>query len=426
MTQEVGLNFVHDAGPEGTYFMPQIMGSGAALFDYDNDGRLDIYLLQMGGPDSKSTNRLYHQEANGHFTDVSRGSGLDVAGFNTGVAIGDVNNDGWPDVLVTQYGGVKLFLNNGHGTFTDVSREAGLSNLAWGTSAAFVDYDRDGWLDLVVVNYVAYPGATVCQDHLGKREFCDPKSFSGSLTRLFHNLGPAGGKGGVRFEDVTEKSGLGRLREPGLGVACADFDGDGWPDIFVANDGQPNCLWINQHNGTFKEEAVVRGLAYNHLGQAQANMGIALGDVDGDGLFDLYVTHLGSEGNVLWKQGPRGVFQDQTMAAGLGGPEARATGFGAVFGDFDQDGAPDLAFVNGRVYRAEAVPGVDLPVYWREYAEPNRLFANDGRGRFRDISPQNPAFCGRPGIYRGLAYGDVDGDGALDLLVTETAGPARL
>ncbi|HEX5272369.1 MAG TPA: CRTAC1 family protein, partial [Gemmataceae bacterium] len=188
----------------------------------------------------------------------------------------------------------------------------------------------------------------------------------------------------------------------------------------------PNHLWVNQRDGTFKEEAVLRGLAYNALGVAQANMGVALGDVDGDGLFDLYVTHLGDEGNVLWSQGPRGSFHDRTARAGLGGSEARTTGFGAVFGDFDQDGALDLAFVSGRVSRGRPADDPRLSAFWREYAEPNRLFVNDGTGHFRDASAANPDLCGRPGVYRGLAYGVLNDRGALDLLVTEVAGPARL
>jgi hypothetical protein len=229
---------------------------------------------------------------------------------------------------------------------------------------------------------------------------------------------------------VTLSSGLGSVPGPGLGVVCADFDGDGWPDILVANDGQPNRLWINRHDGTFRDEALARGIAYNALGQAQANMGIAVGDVSGRGLFDLYVTHLTEENNVLWSQGPRGTFRDQTGAAGLTAARWHGTGFGTVLADFDQDGFPDLAVVNGRVRRRGA--GADVPVVpglgarWSPYAERNQLFANDGAGRFEDLSPDNAPFCGTPAIGRGLAWGDVDGDGAIDLLVTNLAGPARL
>jgi hypothetical protein len=429
VTAEVGLDFVHDAGPVGHFFMPQIMGAGAALFDFDGDGRLDIYLLQSAGPDSGSTNRLYRQGPDGHFTDVSKGSGLDFAGYCTGVAVGDVNNDGRPDVLVTMYGGLKLFLNNGNGTFTEVGGPAGLDSVLWGTSACFVDYDRDGWLDLVVVNYVAYDVPVPCYDRQGRRDYCHPRQFHGSVTKLYRNLGPQGakdGRPGVRFEDVTEKAGLGRLTGPGLGVACADFTGDGWPDVFVANDGAPNRLWVNQRNGTFQEEAVDRGLAYDGMGNAPANMGVALGDADGDGLFDLFVTHLTSETHTLWRQGPRGTFRDRTVPAGLAPPGSRGTGFGTVMADFDQDGAVDVVAVNGRIARGPPAAGEALGPFWSQYAERNQLFANAGAGRFQDISAREKALCGVPGVYRGLACGDLDGDGALDLLVTSVAGPARL
>ncbi|HLJ93097.1 MAG TPA: CRTAC1 family protein [Gemmataceae bacterium] len=452
ITEQVGIHFLHDAGPEGKFFMPQIMGSGAALFDFDNDGRLDIYLIQNGGPGSPSCNRLFRQGADGRFVDVSKGSGLDIGGYGMGVAIGDVNNDGWPDVLVTEYGGVRLFLNNGNGTFSEVTQTAGLENPLWATSASFVDYDRDGWLDLVIVNYVDYDATKICTEPGGKSDYCGPSSFPGTVTRLYRNLGvksrpkdeETGRQGDrqqlspspplrvsvPRFEDVTLRAGLGRVPGPGLGVVCADFNGDRWPDLFIANDGEPNRLWINQHDGTFTEEAVVRGLAYNSLGRAEANMGIALGDVDGKGAFSVFVTHLTEQTNTLWSQGPQGMFQDQTAQAGLASPAWHATGFGTVLADFDHDGALDLAIVNGRVRRAKHPvlhgPATTLSPHWGAYAERNQLFANDGAGRFHEVSPSNPAFCGTPSVARGLACGDVDGDGALDLLVTTVAGPARL
>jgi hypothetical protein len=434
ITDAVGLNFVHDAGPVGRYFFPQAVGSGGAIFDFDNDGRLDIYLLQNGGPNSRSTNRLFRQGPDGRFTDVSMGSGLDVAGYGMGVAIGDINNDGWPDVLVTEFGRLRLFLNKGNGTFIEVTKEAGLDNPLWGTSASFFDYDRDGWLDLVVVNYVTCDTARWCSGSDSRRDFCGPDPFPGMVTKLYRNMGIKKGlsPGSVPyFKDVTLESGLGRIRGPGLGVFCADFNGDHWPDILVANDGKPNHLWINQRDGTFKEEAVLRGIAYNCMGRTEANMGIAVGDVDGDGLFDVLVTHLTEETHTLWSQGPRGLFQDRTASAGLTHPSWRGTGFGTVLADFDHDGALDLAVVNGRVRRAKSsgtnLPSADTPEsFWSSYFDRNQLFVNDGKGRFHDLSPINGPFCGTPRVGRGLACADIDGDGALDLLVTNIAGPARL
>jgi hypothetical protein len=354
-----------------------------------------------------------------------------------GVAIGDVNNDGFPDVFLTEYGRIRLFLNNGDGTFTDVSEEAGLHSSLWGASASFVDYDRDGWLDLVVVNYVDYDPSRGCEGAGGKSDYCAPAAFPGSVTRLYHNLGVGPGpKSRVpHFEDVTLKSGLGQVPGPGLGVVCADFDGDGWPDLFIANDGQPNRLWINEHDGTFKDEAVSRGVAYDGQGRLLGNMGTAVADVCGDGLCDLFVTHLTWESNTFWKQGPRGLFKDHTAASGLPQARWRGTGFGAAFGDFDQDGAPDLAVVNGRVTRSgdhPALPsggkpnGTNADPFWSRYAERNQLFVNDGSGRFRDASLQNRPFCDAAAVSRGLAVGDVDGDGALDLLTTTVGGAAHL
>jgi hypothetical protein len=431
VTDEVGLDFVHDAGPvpspgeagKNSFFMPQIIGSGAALFDFNNDGLLDIYFLQNGGPQG-AKNRLYQQLPDGHFKDVSAGSGLDIAGYNMGVAIGDVNNDGRPDVLVTQFGGVKLLLNNGNGTFTDVTKQAGLDNSGWGCSAAFFDYDRDGWLDLVIVNYVAYDPARPCQKPGEPPDYCGPNVFPGQAARLFHNTGIRGGV--PRFEDVTMASGLGKRPGPGLGVVCADFDGDGWPDILVANDGEANHLWINRHNGTFSEEAAIRGLAVNRLGASEANMGIALGDLVGSDMFAVFMTHLTMETPTLWMQEPRGRFQDRTPQVGLTRSRWRGTGFGTVLGDFDQDGALDLAIVNGRVSHGHSAADGPLGPHWSSYAERNQLFTTDGWARFTDLSEENPALCGTPNVARGLAYGTFNGDGALDLLVTTVAGKARL
>ena len=427
ITAASGLDFVHDSGATGSYFMPESIGSGGALFDFDNDGHLDIYLVHCAGRESPSRNRLYHQEPDGRFRGVSAGCGLDVSGCGMGVATGDVNNDGLPEVLLTEYGAARLFLNRGGGKFQDVTAAAGIENTRWGTSAAFFDYDRDGWLDLVVVNYVDYAPSQKCYDTRNALEYCGPQGMNGTATRLFRNLGQPGASG-VRFEDVTVRSGLAQKAGPSLGVLCADFDGDHWPDIFISDDGEPNRLYINQRNGTFTEEAALRGIAYNALGCTAANMGIAFGDVDGDGLFDIFVTHLVWEQHALWKQGPRGLFQDLTAAMGLASLRWRGTAFGTVLADFDHDGALDLAVVNGMIKRGND-PGPFLPgmlPFWHPYAQRRHLFVNDGQGRFRDIAEANPAFCHEAAVGRGLACGDLDNDGALDLLVINTGAPAQL
>jgi enediyne biosynthesis protein E4 len=429
VTEAVGLDFVHDAGQPGSYFMPQSAGSGGA-FIHDADGSLYIYLLQNGGPEGKK-NQLFKKQADGTFRDVSQGCGLNIAGYNMGVAVGDVNNDGLPDVVVTQYDGIKLFLNLGGGRFQDVTQKAGLENPVWGASAAFFDYNRDGWLDLVVANYVEYDPKTDCKSAKGEKEFCGPQHLPGRCSKLFRNCGKVEAFAGlavpgVRFEDVSFASGIGQLAGPGLGVVCADFNGDGWPDVFIANDGKPNRLWINQKNGTFKEEAASRGIATTVMGAAYAGMGVACGDVAGSGMLDLFVTHLGTETHTLWRQGPnRGQFRDTTRASGLLASQWRGTGFGTLMADFDLDGSLDIAVVNGRVLRGGDAAFTVLG-FWEPYAERNQLFANDGTGKFRDLSPANKPFCGRWNVGRGLACADFDNDGAPDLLVIAIGGRARL
>jgi hypothetical protein len=425
-TADAGIDFWHEAGPLGSYFMPQIMGSGAALLDYDNDGRFDLYFVQNGGPESSARNKLYHQRPDGRFEDVSAGSGLDIAGYGMGVAVGDIDNDGFVDVYVSQFGGGRLFHNKSNGTFEDITDSAGVQLLGWGTSAAFFDYDRDGWLDLVVVQYVDYDPARRCGPANGTRDYCHPSNFPGASLHLFHNRGRDSTGRWLGFEDVTQAAGLSR-RAPGLGVVCADFDGDGWPDILAANDSKANHLWINRHNGTFVEEAMTRGLAYNVMGRPQANMGVTLGDVFGTGRFDAFITHLTEETDTLWQQTAPGAYEDRTAAAKLSTSRWRATGFGTIFADFDLDGALDIAIVNGRVARARgAVPDApNLDPYWADYAERNQLFAGTGKGQFSDVSLDNQAFCGFRAVSRGLVWGDIDGDGRLDLVTTSVAGPAR-
>jgi hypothetical protein len=321
-------------------------------------------------------------------------------------------------------------VNSGKRAFTEVTREAGLDSVHWATSASFVDVDRDGWLDFVVVNYVAH-AAHQCTGSGARQDYCHPSTFPGTIAQLYRNRGPLQASAvakvepvHVAFEDVTVKSGLARRPGAGLGVLCADFNGDGWPDIFAANDAQPNHLWINQRDGTFLEEAVQRGCAYNAIGRPEGNMGIVFGDVDGDGLSDLFVTHLTEETNTLWKQSPLGMFTDRTVAAGLASTRWRGTGFGVALADFDHDGHCDLAVANGRVARSPRAKSTGLD--WNDYAERNQIFANQGVGTFRDVSPAHAAFTGTPRLGRGLCAGDICGNGRVDLLATYINGPARL
>ena len=420
------LAFTHVAGTN--YFMPDQVGSGAALFDYDNDGRLDVYLLQDGGTNSGARNQLFHQEADGTFRNVSAGSGLDFAARGMGAFAGDVNNDGLPDLVLTEYGATRLLQNLGGGTFRDVTRAAGLDNPRWAAPASFIDYDRDGWLDLVVGNYVDYDPTHLCRDVQGQQDFCAPQAFGPTATRLWRNVtGQAGAA--PRFDDRSEASGL--YRKPGvaLGLVCADFDGDAWPDIFCADDGRPNRLFINQRNGTFTEEATQRGLAFNSMGATAANMGTAFGDVDGDGMGDLFVTHLTEEYHSLYKQGPRGMFTDQIAAVGLQQQSWRGTGFGTVLADFNNDGAPDIVSANGlvrRILKNQTPVARGMDPWWARYAQKAQLFANDGAGKFRDLSLTQPALCGESMVGRSLAVGDLDRDGAPDLILCSVGGPARV
>ena len=430
-TSSVGVNFIHQVDTSGDFLFSETMGSGGAFLDFDNDGRLDLYLIHNIHPTNQATNRLYHQQADGRFHDVSAGSGLNVAGYGNGLATGDVNNDGLPEVLITEYDCVRLFFNRGRGKFTDITSGAGITNQHWSVPAALVDYDRDGWLDLVIGNYLDFDPSQRCFDAKGQREFCGPQGFHTTITKLYRNLGSSQPPGSSpRFEDTTITAGLSRAPGKAMQIVCADFDGDRWPDIFITDDALPNRLFMNQRNGTFKEEAVIRGVAYTGMGTAAANMGIAIGDVDGDGLFDLFVPHLGEENHTLWRQGPRGLFQDHTARTGLLSLPWHGTGFGAAFADFNGDGAIDLAVANGRIRRAitpamsKLAPGI--PPFWAPYAEPSQVFANSGDGRFREISPANSALCGEALVGRGLACGDFDNDGAPDLLLTGIGSHARL
>jgi hypothetical protein len=433
ITAQSGVAFVHQVAVSGHYLFSESIGSGAAVIDFDNDGLMDLYFIHNVSPTMPATNRLFRQEAPSHFQDVTAGSGLDVAGYGNGLAVGDLNNDGLPELLITEYDRLRLFLNLGGGKFRDVAAEAGLTNRQWCVAAACFDYDRDGKLDLVIANYLDFDPGQHCPDARGQPDFCGPHGFHSTLTRLFHNVTASdsnGAMGPLRFEEATVSAGLSRGPGKAMAIVCADFDGDAWPDLFITDDGLPNRLFMNQRDGTFREEAVSRGLAYTGTGAAAANMGIALGDVDGDGLFDLFVPHLAEESHTLWRQRARGVFQDSTAEAGLLSMPWHGTGFAAVFSDLDNDGTLDLVIVNGLVRRrpslARAPAPPELPAFWTPYAEPPQLFAGEAGGRFHEISAAHPEFCGEAMVGRGLVCADLDNDGAVDLVTTGIGSRARI
>jgi len=425
ITKQSGLNFVHEPGVDGSYFMPESMGSGGAFFDYDHDGDLDIYLINgawhgKSGKSETPKNHLFRQESNQTFTDVTESSGLGDTGYGMGVAVADIDNDGNQDVYITNYGADQLYRNNGNGTFTNITRQAGITNSSWGTSAVFFDYDRDGFLDLYVANYLVYDPAVVCTDRAGRPDYCGPKGFAGIPDVLYHN------NGNGTFTDVSVKSGISKSAYRGLGVVSFDFNHDSYQDIYVANDEEPKNLWINQGDGTFVDQALALGAAVNESGQPEAGMGVTFGDVDGDQDFDLFITHLREEKNTFYRNYGKEGFQDESWAAGLAGVSIPFTGFGTGFFDYDNDGDLDLAVVNGRVTRGPLLTTRRPPQYWDDYAEPNFLFENDGHGKFSNASKDAGSFTTTIENSRGLAFGDIDNDGDIDLLVNNEGGPARL
>jgi hypothetical protein len=336
-----------------------------------------------------------------------------------GAISGDVNNDGWADLYLCNLGRNYLYLNNGNGTFTDVTERAGADDRRWSTSAALFDYDRDGWLDLMVVNYADFTPANspACYAETTVKDYCGPRSFRAVGNRLLRN------KGDGTFEDVTIKAGVAREFGHALGIVTADFDADGWIDIYVANDGDPNQLWINRKNGTFKNEALLAGAAVNRDGQAEAGMGVDAGDFNGDGAEDIFVTHLMEETHTLYTNLGGAIFEDRTREAGLGLPGSRLTGFGTLFFDYDNDGRLDLLVVNGAVRHLQELIRKNDPF---PLGQPNQLFHNEGAGRFLEVSERAGSAFRQLAVGRGAAFGDVDNDGDTDVLVSNNNAPARL
>ncbi len=438
VAQSSGLTFTHFNGMSGHYYYPEIMAPGVALFDYDNDGDLDVYVTQGEplGTDPKMLaeaarrgtlrDRLFRNDGpvgpghGVHFTDVTEQSGIDLRTYGMGVAVGDFDNDGYVDIYRTSLSGGVLLKNNGNGTFTDVTKQAGVGDPGgWGVSAAFFDYDRDGRLDLFVGNYLIYSlaGDVQCQSVTGRRDYCPPNSYRAQPSRLYHN------RGNGTFEDMTMKALTGGAYGPALGVSTADFNNDGWIDVYVANDSQPNQLWINQHDGTFKDTAFLAGAAVAGTGEAEASMGVDAGDIDNDGDEDLIITNWLDQMNALYVNDGMGNFEDRRGPSGLGAPSLAKTGFGVGWFDFDRDGWLDMFVANGGVATIEALARAGDPFPLKMTPQ---LYRNSGGGRFDDVSSRAGSVFRIADVGRGVAFGDIDNDGDVDVLVANDNGPLRL
>jgi enediyne biosynthesis protein E4 len=421
VTQRADIQFQHNSGAFGGKLLPETLGSGCAFLDYDADGWQDILLINgMDWPSHKrqrSTPKLYKNNRDGTFTDVTRSAGLDVEMYGMGVAVGDYNNDGFPDILITGVGQNRLFRNTGKGTFLDITRASGLSGRqAFSTSALWFDYDRDGLLDLFVCNYVRWsPERDVFCSLDGKhKSYCTPEAYRGDTCWLFHNRGDG------TFEDVTATSGIFDSSSKSLGVAMLDYDQDGWPDLLVANDTQPNKLYQNLRNGKFKDVAVEAGLAFSTEGKARAGMGLDVGDFENSGKPGIAITNFDNEMIGLYRAVRPGTYDDISVAAGIGLPSKNSLGFGCSFLDVDLDGSLDLIVANGHI--EETVRNIRGNV---GYAQPPQLFLNQG-GKFQDVAANADGGFAQPKVGRGLAYGDFDRDGDQDLLLTTNSGPAYL
>jgi hypothetical protein len=433
--EEGGLTFRHINGSESKFYYAELIAPGAGLVDYDNDGDLDVFLVQGGSLSRPGTrdpgpgvgSRLFRNDLNVNadgtrtmrFTDVTEASGIVSHGYGMGVAAGDFNNDGCVDLYLTSLGPNQLFRNNCNGTFGDVSKQSRTDDPSWTVSSAFLDYDRDGWLDLFVGNYLRWrvESSTPCFTPSGRPDYCSPNVYQPLPSRLLRNNHDG------TFTDVTTASGIAREFGPALGVSTADFNGDGWIDIYVTNDGQPNQLWINQRNGTFRNTGLLSGTAINAHGKAKAGMGVDAGDFDNDGDEDLFVTNLTGEGNDLYVNDGSGLFEEQGARSGLGAASRGYTGFGTAWFDIENDGLLDTLTVNGAVQTIEALRRANdpFPLHQRKL-----LFRNPGQGRFEDVTARGGPAFELSEVGRGAAFGDIDNDGDVDVLVANNGGQPRL
>ncbi len=423
ITAQAGIHFTHNNGAFGKKWLPETMGPGCAFIDYDNDGYPDIVLINgddfPGHPHGGATTlKLYHNNHDGTFTDVTRQSGLGVPMFGFGVAVGDYDNDGFDDLFVSALGQSHLFHNNGNGTFTDVTKTVGL----WGpnefsTSAAWVDYDRDGKLDLVVANYVQWSeqGDLYCTIDGAHKSYCTPESYKGTSVRLWHNLGAG------KFEDATQKADLNDPTSKSLGITVLDVNNDGWPDILIANDTQPNKLYVNQKNGTFEERGVPAGIGFSEDGVARAGMGADAADYDRSGHPSVLISNFANQMVSLYHNEGNGLFVDEAPQSEIGRDTLVTLGFGCFFFDYDNDGWPDIFVADGHI--ENEIERVQKRV---SYAEPPHLFRNLGGGKFTEVTAQMGKVFAAPKVARAAAYADIDNDGFLDLLLTTNAGPAYL
>jgi hypothetical protein len=422
VTAQAGINYRHNSGAFGGKYLPETLGPGCAFFDYDNDGWQDILIVNgMDWPGHKkrrSTMRLYRNNRNGTFTDVTQAAGLDIEMYGMGVAVGDYNNDGFPDIFVTCVGQSRLFQNTGHGTFADVTLKAGLGNhQGLSTSALWFDYDRDGYLDLFVCNYVKWSAETdiFCSLDGPTKAYCTPEAYHGATCWLFRN------RGNGTFEDVTAKSGIFDTSSKSLGAAILDYDMDGWPDLFVANDTQPNKLYRNGHDGRFEDVALRAGVAFSEDGKARAGMGVDAGDYDNSGVPSLVVTNFDNEMLGLYRKDKSGSYIDLAPGSDIGRLSRRSLGFGCFFFDADLDGKLDLLVVNGHI--DDTFRRISREA---RYEQPPHLFLNKGHNGFEDVADRVGGGFDTPRVGRGAAFGDIDNDGDLDVLITTNHGPAYL